>query len=343
MPKETRKAALTVIIPVYNGQKTIGRCLESLFASTLQDFDVIVVDDHSTDETVRIARSFPCVIVETAVNSRAAAARNLGAANALTPLIYFLDADILVEPDTLARTLQTLECHPDACAVMSSFQKDTVHQNFVSVYKNLLQHYTHQNANADSTSFCGGFSLIRRDVFLAAGGFDPACLFMEDVELGYRLKRAGHRIRLDRELQVTHWKYLSLAGLTQSDVFERAVPWTRIMLEKRVFRNDLNTQVHHVLSVPVSFLLLASLAAPGFWLCFTLPLGILFLGLNHGFLNFVRRERGWWFAVRAAALCWFGYLYSGAGAVIGTFEHVLRHNTEPRKTQERSSGIDGSL
>jgi GT2 family glycosyltransferase len=343
MPKETRKADLTVIIPVYNGQKTIGRCLESLFASTLQDFDVIVVDDHSTDESVRIARPFPCVIVETTVNSGAAAARNLGAANAVTRLIYFLDADILLEPDTLARTLQALESHPDACAIMSSFQKDTVHQNFVSVYKNLLQHYIHQNSNADSTSFCGGFSLIRRDVFLACGGFDPAYRFMEDVDLGYRLKSAGHRIRLDRELQVTHWKYLSLAGLIRSDVFERAAPWTRIMLEKRVFRNDLNTQVHHVLSVPVSFLLLGSLAAPPWWLWFTLPAGVLFLGLNHGFLNFVRRQRGGWFALRAAALCWFGYLYSGAGAVIGIFEHIFRRSAARYKPREQSGGIDGAL
>jgi glycosyltransferase involved in cell wall biosynthesis len=338
MRNEPRKAGLTVVIPLYNGQKTIRRCLENLFASTLESFDVIVVDDHSTDESAKIARSFPCVVLETAVNSGAAAARNLGAANARTDLIYFLDADILVRPDTLARTVQSLEDHPGVDAVMSSFQKDTVHQNFVSVYKNLLQHYIHQHANPDSTSFCGGFSLIRRDVFLAAGGFDPAYRFMEDVELGYRLRSAGHRILLDRELQVTHWKYLTLAGLVRSDVFERAVPWTRIMLDKRVFRNDLNTQVHHVLSVPVSFLLLGSLAAPVLWLWFTLPLGLLFVGLNFGFLSFVVKERGWWFASRAAALCWFGYLYSGFGAVIGTFEHFSRRAAAQPETREQSEG-----
>jgi GT2 family glycosyltransferase len=298
-----------------------------------------VVDDHSTDETVRIAQSFPCTVLETQVNSGASAARNLGAANALSPLVYFLDADILVEPDTLARTLQAFETRPGLCGMFSSFQKDTVHQNFVSVYKNLLQHYTHQTANPDSSSFCGGFSLIRRDVFLAIGGFDPAWRFMEDVELGYRLNRAGHRIWLNRDLQVTHSKYLTLKGLIRSDLFERAVPWSRIMLDKRVFRNDLNTQVHHVLSVPLSFLILAFPMFPMVWL----PLVILFLVLNRGFLNFVRRERGWWFASRAAALCWFGYLSSGAGAAIGAFQHVLRRGTASPKVQEHSGGIDESL
>ncbi len=337
MRNEPRKADLTVVIPVYNGGKTIGLCLKNLFASTLANFEVIVVDDHSTDESANIARSFPCVILETAENSGAAAARNLGAAHAQTALIYFLDADILVQPDTLARTLQSLESHPGVSAIMSSFQKDTIHQNLVSVYKNLLQHYTHQHANPDSTSFCGGFSLIRRDVFLAAGGFDPAYRFMEDVELGYRLKSAGHRILLDRELQVTHWKSLDLVGLVRSDLFERAVPWTRIMLDKRVFSNDLNTQIHHVVSVPVSFLLLASLAAPAWWLWLSLPLVVVFVGLNYGFLSFVRKERGGWFALRAAALCWFGYLYSGLGAVLGTFEHFSRRSVA-REEQEPSEG-----
>jgi GT2 family glycosyltransferase len=330
---------LTVVIPVYNGQKTIGRCLEELFASTPKNFDVIVVDDHSTDETVRIAQSFPCTVIETLVNSGASAARNLGAANALSPLIYFLDADILVEADTLDRTLQTFESRPDLCAMFSSFQKDTVHQNFVSVYKNLLQHYTHQTANPDSSSFCGGFSLIRRDVFLAVGGFDPAWRFMEDVELGYRLNRAGHRIWLNRDLQVTHSKYLTLKRLILSDLFERAVPWTRIMLDKRVFRNDLNTQMHHVLSVPLSFLILGSAMFP--MVC--LPLVILFLALNRGFLNFARRERGWWFALRAAALCWFGYLSSGAGAAIGAVQHILRRGAATQKVQEQAGGVDESL
>ncbi len=330
---------VTVVIPVFNGQKTLGRCLESLFASTLKNFDVIVVDDHSTDETVKIAQSFPCTVLETLVNSGASAARNLGAANAVSPLIYFLDADILVEPDTLARTLQAFESRPDVCGMFSSFQKDTVHQNFVSVYKNLLQHYIHQTASPDSSSFCGGFSLIRRDVFLTIGGFDPAWRFMEDVELGYRLNRAGHRIWLNRDLQVTHSKYLTLAGLIRSDLFERAVPWTRIMLDKRVFRNDLNTQVHHVLSVPVSFLILACPMFPMVWL----PLVILFLFLNRGFLNFARHERGWWFASRAAVLCWFGYLSSGAGAVIGALQHIFRRGTASQKVPEHSGGIDESL
>jgi GT2 family glycosyltransferase len=262
-------------------------------------------------------RSFPCRLVESEVNSGAGAARNLGVAHASAPLIYFLDADILIGPQTLARMIEAFKSRPDVCAIFGSFAPTTIPQNFVSAYKNLLHHYTHQTAREDANTFCGGFSSIRREVFLAAGGFDPAYRYMEDVELGYRLHRAGYRIWLRKDLQVTHAKRLTLAELIRSDLFGRAIPWTRIMLEKQIFSNDLNTQVHHVLSVPLSFLILGSLAAAPRWLWLTALLGILFVLLNRGFLSFVQKQRGWWFAFRAAMLCWFGYLYSAAGAALG--------------------------
>src|SRR4051794_7022126 len=89
---------LSLVIPVYNGQDTLARCLDGVYASTLKDIEVIVVDDRSTDRTVEIVRGFPCRLIESPVNSGAGAARNLGAANATAPLIYFLDADIVLQP-----------------------------------------------------------------------------------------------------------------------------------------------------------------------------------------------------------------------------------------------------
>lgn len=343
MQERRGTAGLTVIIPVYNGQNTIRQCLEHVYSSTLKDFEVIVVDDHSTDGTARIVCGFPCVMLRTEVNSGAAAARNLGASHASSPLMYFLDADILIEPDTLEKILEEFEKRPEVCAIFGSFQKNTLHQNFVSVYKNLLQHYTHQNSNEDSTSFCGGFSLIRRDVFLAVGGLDPAYRFLEDVELGYRLHQQGYRVRLLKNLQVTHCKRFTLAGLAKSDVFERAIPWTRIMLSKHVFRNDLNTRVHNVLSVPVSWMMLASVALPSSLRWVMAPLIVVFLILNRGFLGFVLRERGLWFASRAAALCWFGYLYSAVGAAIGASGHMKARLVGVRQGREHPDRIDETV
>src|SRR5690606_27450488 len=112
-------------------------------------------------------------------------------------------------------------------------------------------HYTHQHAQREAATFCGGFGAIRHDVFLATGGIDECPRFMEDVDLGYRLHLAGHRIRLSPGIQLTHTKRYSLRSLIRADVMQRAVPWTRVMLQRRVFRSDLNLRPNHLASTAV--------------------------------------------------------------------------------------------
>jgi glycosyltransferase involved in cell wall biosynthesis len=319
----SRAPSLTVVIAVYNGEDTIRECLEHAYASTFRDFEVIVVDDCSTDRTERIVRSFPCQFLCTPANSGPGAARNLGAGRATGRFLYFVDADILVNPDTFSQIVESFSSRPEFSAMFGSFQKNTVPEDFASVYKNLQHHYTHQTSNEEASTFCGGFGAIRREAFLEVGGFNPAWRYMEDVDLGYRLRRAGHRIWLNKNLQSTHLKRYTLAGLVRSDVVGRAIPWTRVMLEARTFQNDLNTRSHNIASVPASFLLLGLLVRPIAWAPFTLFLAIVFLALNRGFLGFCWRERRALFTARAALMCWFGYLYSAVGAGIGLL-HYLR-------------------
>jgi GT2 family glycosyltransferase len=308
---------------VFNGEDTIRECLEHVYASGFGDYEVIVVDDRSTDQTERIVRSFPCQFLSARENSGPGAARNLGAARATGRFLYFLDADVLVSPDTFAQTMEGFSSRPEYSAMFGSFEKNTGPDNFVSMYKNLLHHYTHQTSNEEASTFCGGLGAIRRDAFVEVGGFNTVWRYMEDIEIGYRLQRAGHRIWLNKRLQWSiHLKRYTLARLIQSDVVGRAIPWTRIMLETRMFRNDLNTRGHNVASVPISFLLLALLARPGAWSLLDVPLATIFLALNRGFLEFVWRERGAIFAARAALMCWFGYLYSGVGACIGLLGYL---------------------
>jgi hypothetical protein len=99
---------------------------------------------------------------------------------------------------------------------------------------------------------------VRREIFRALRGFDESKRALEDIEFGYRLHRAGYRIRLVKDLQFTHLKTYTLTSLVRSDVLNRAIPWTQLMLQHRIFRNDLNTKSNHVASVVVSFLILCA-------------------------------------------------------------------------------------
>ena len=326
-----RQVILSVIVPVRNGQDTMRGCLESLFASAYRNFEVIVVDDGSTDSTGTIVSGYPCRLLSTA-HAGPAAARNCGVEHASGDILLFLDADVTVRADSLGRVVSILDESPQIDALFGSYGKQTIPDNVVSVYKNLLHHYTHQTAQREAATFHTAFGAIRRASFHRVGGFDRRYRFLEDVELGMRLHQAGMTVVLERHLQFTHCKQYTLGSLIRSDLFGRAIPWTRLILSKRLFRNDLNTRTHNVFSVPVSLAIAAGIvalpvvgyAAGGMLAPASAALAALvlwFWWLNRQFLAFLTKERDAGFALKGALLLWFGYLYSALGLAVGTWQH----------------------
>jgi len=305
----------------------------------MRDYQLIVVDDYSSDDSGAAAIGRCDHFVRQDRNRGQAAARNRGVRFAKAGILFFLDADVLVEPGTLGQVLEAFEREPGISALFCSYQQDTLPGNFVSQFKNLQHHYTHQVSSREAATFCGGFGAIRTLVFEQLGGFDESQRAMEDVELGYRLHRAGHRIRLCPRIQLTHTKRYSLLGLVKSDVLQRAIPWTRVMLEQRVMRNDLNTKSNNIASVLVVFLMCIAPLLPWLWssallLAETMLLLILVL-LNRHFLAFLRRMRGMRFTLQAIPMIWLQYFYSGVGLVLG----VLSFGRERLKALIQSTSV----
>lgn len=118
---------VSVVIPVYNSSKTILDCLESIFNQTYQDFEVILVDDGSTDCLAYKLRIAECcwpkrVKVVHQKNQGAPSARNHGARLAKGEYLLFCDADICVLPDMFKKLLQALQHNPKASYAYSSFK-----------------------------------------------------------------------------------------------------------------------------------------------------------------------------------------------------------------------------
>jgi hypothetical protein len=131
--------------------------------------------------------------------------------------------------------------------------------DFLSQYKNLMHHFVHQRSRREACTFWSGCGAIRREVFLEHGGFDesyerPA---IEDIELGYRLFQAKRKLVLDPRIQVKHLKKWTFWGLLKSDVLDRGIPWTELILRDRRMPNDLNLQLSQRVSVALSFVLVA--------------------------------------------------------------------------------------
>lgn len=320
-----RPVMVSIIIPVYNGEKTIRDCLQAVFDSEYRHFKVILVDDNSTDKTLDNAKEFNCKVIKLSRNLGAAAARNKGVAVSHGEILFFLDSDIIIEKDTIGKIVHTFKNRPDTIALFGSYKKNTIPTNFYSVYKNLLHHYTHQTSREDAATFCAGFGAIRRSIFFELGGFDENYRCLEDIELGYRMYQVGHKIYLDKSIQVTHCKYYSLWSLIKSDVMNRAKPWTKIMLDKRIFRSDLNTKAKNIISVIIVFLMLVNfslLFIQPRWLLVLISLFIFFLALNNTFYLFVLHEKGPWFMVKTIFMNWLNYLYSGFGFFMGVLAYL---------------------
>jgi glycosyltransferase involved in cell wall biosynthesis len=330
---------VSVVIPAFNAEKTLEACLRAAFSSDYPSFEVILVNDGSTDQTARIAAQFACKQIDLAKNLGGATARNIGAKAAQGDILFFLDADITVERDTLTKVVRTFAGRPEISAMFCSYQKDTPARTFYSAYKNLVHHFTHQTAREDAATFCGGFGAIYRECFLRVGGFDETCKKIADIEFGYRFYQHGYKILINKQIQVTHLKVYSLAGLVRSDLFVRAVPWTQIMLEKRIYRNDLNTRYENLASGFITFLTLATLLwipfRPSLAIMLPVFFALLFL-LNWKFYRFVYLEKGLWFLLRAVVANWFGYVYSGLGVLIGMANYFL----QPVLTRGARPGVD---
>lgn len=333
---------ISVIVPVYNGRAFLHRCLDAVFASSYRSFEVIVVDDCSTDESGEIAMTKGVLVLTTHRNSGPAAARNLAAETAAGEILMFVDADVVVKPDTLARVAARLSEHPEFSAVFGSYDDEPAEANFLSQYKNLQHHFVHQNSGSNAFTFWSGLGAIRRDVFFKFGGFDCkkfALPSIEDIDLGFRLHKAGHQILLDRSIQAKHLKKWEIRSHLRTEIFHRALPWSKLILENQGLMNDMNLKTEDRLSAALVGLSLITvpLTLLRWELIFvTILLVFVIAVLNRKILVFFAKKKGIVFASLTFPWQLLYFFYSGVTFVLSWFLYAL-----PRLLGLKRSSPDG--
>lgn len=339
---------LSVVVPVYNDQEALGRCLGALTAACPPDVEIIVVDDASTDESAAVATRPGVRLFRLPANRGPAAARNHGAERAGGAIVLFVDSDVVVAPGVLDHVPRLLDGRPDVAAVFGSYDASPAAPGVVSRYKNLLHHFVHQSGRAEASTFWAGLGAIRRRIFEEVGGFDERRYrhpSIEDIELGYRLRRAGHRILLDRTLQGTHLKRWTFRSLVRTDVMGRAIPWSRLVLESGQPVDDLNLQRAQRLSAALVGLAAAGLVLTPFRPELAALAAVALLAevaLNRRLYAFFARRGGLAFAGAGLLLHWLYYLYSGL-AYLGVWASVRLGRATPRapRAQERADAPGG--
>ena len=344
---------VTAIIPEHNSGHNLRRCLSSLASAVPPPEEIIVVADGDTEGSWRLAEEFASRILRIPVARGPASARNLGANSAKGDILFFVDADVVILRDVIQRILAVFQKDPDLAALFGSYDDEPFEANFLSQYKNLFHHYVHQTGREEAFTFWTACGAIRRDVFLELDGFDHRYTrpSIEDIDLGYRLKRAGYRVKLIKSLQVKHLKYWGPVSLLRSDFLDRALPWAKLILKDRSLNNDLNLRYSNRLSVVLAYLLLSSLMGAVWQPVLILVAGLvalLLLILNAPLYGFFRHKRGLWFTLRAIPWHWFYYLYGGlafAMAVVQCFwTRAKSDGSFPGEDPENPSGkIQGGL
>jgi glycosyltransferase involved in cell wall biosynthesis len=330
---------LSVIVPVYNSSQELRLCLAALKQSSDEDFEVLVVDDGSSEALAPIVAPYEFRYLKLAGPLGPARARNRGAEIAKGDYVVFIDADVCVHHDTLERFAKAFAADPDLAAVLGSYDETPAQANFFSQYKNLFHHYVHQGGDGETGTFWSGCGAMRRDLFLAFGGFDEARYrrpAIEDIELGTWIKEAGYKVILDSRIQAKHLKRWTFWSLVKSDVFDRGIPWIRLMWRAGASANRLNAAPSQRLSVALAYLTLLLLPLVTVW---PLTGGIAALSvlcvvvLNRDFYGYFLKRRGVWFTLRVLPLHWLYFWYCGISVVIGTLLYFITDRRRRSATQ----------
>ena len=175
---------VSVLIPCYNAGEYLAMALDSVLAQTFGDFEIIVVDDGSSDNSCAVAEKYPEVKLVRHAHSGISATRNLAVSKASGDLIAFLDADDLWAPDKLEKQVAYLDANPDCELVF------TLAENFFDGDESEMTERQAQLLNANMDNYLAS-CCIRKTVFDRHGGFDEQRAFGEDTHWVTRLWASG--------------------------------------------------------------------------------------------------------------------------------------------------------
>jgi GT2 family glycosyltransferase len=289
--------------------------------------ELVVVDDGSTDASAAIATAAGARVVTQPANRGQAAARNAGVQATTADLLLFVDADVVVAPDVVERVRAAFAAEREMAALFGSYDDRPRAGGLVSPWRNLLHHYVHQHGATDAFTFWAGCGAVRRTAFDEVGGFDerPWRRAIEDIELGYRLRAARHRIRLDPTLHCTHLKRWTLGSMIRTDIMARALPWTRLMIERPDAGADLNLTGTQRASVALVGAGLAACVLALRWPACVWP-GLAALvavvALNRDLYAWLAARRGIGFALAGVPLHLLYFVCSGTGYALAWAGHL---------------------
>lgn len=311
----------TVIMPVYNGIGFLERSLPPLIAAAgRHSAQIILVDDGSTDATVsHVGQLAPDLVLLSSGGSALgpAQARNVGAQAAEGDLLLFVDADVIIH-DNVFELFEEVLMDEALSGAFGAYDKTPPERGYPSLYMNLRHHAYHQVPTQDAGTFWSGLGAIRREAFLGVEGFDVETYprpSIEDIDLGMRLTNAHGPLARDPRIMGKHLKHWSVRGILHTDIFCRALPWSKLMVRNPGAFGDMNVSKGEQARALLAGVLVLSIAAAALsFVPWWLPLVVFEAAYltNRKLFQVFRSGGGLPFAVAALAFHQVYYLYGAA-------------------------------
>jgi len=319
---------LSIIIPTYFAEKTLAECLSAIHASLYKNYELIVIDDASTDNTIRIAKQFVKHIVHNPTNLGKIKTRRSGLDKAKGEILINIDQDVVIKPNTFNIIVDYFKNHPEVDAITCLLSKEEPFTNFTSQYKNLYMHYYFKRLPETVHFLYGSLYAIRRTSLNQKGATIKAA---EDTEEGQIFIENGKIIALPKNLEVVHLKEYTLKSLIKNDfiipfgwaqIFLKYRGWRQLGRNKTGFAHASKEQIISLVLIP--FIIFSFLTQQ--LLLLSLPLVFLLLFfwflLNISFFYFLTKERGVFFGIQSIVFTFVDHLVMTLGILSGVVKTI---------------------
>ncbi|RGC65956.1 Poly-beta-1,6-N-acetyl-D-glucosamine synthase [Micromonospora sp. MW-13] len=316
---------VSVVVPNYNHADSLRLTLPALLAQTHPATEIVFVDDRSTDDSVAVARALGVPVLSTPRNGGPALARNLGAAHATGEVLLFVDSDVELPPDTVARAVALLAADPAAGAVCGTLDEvPLVRDSLVQECRCLQAHWWRISSLGDVSFLFTAICAMPARVFAEIGPFHEGLRQTEEVEYGERMG-ARYPIRLTDAIHGRHRDDDRLWPMLRK-VFHRSRLRMPLYVRRRRAAQGFETAARMWASVtallatavlPLPLLLGPAGALP------SAALAVAFLACDAGMYRFVLRRRGAGLLVAFVGVQWLINLAIVAGAAAGAAQWLF--------------------
>lgn len=324
---------LTVVIPAYNSKKTISQCLRAINKSNFLDFETVVIDDASTDNTVSLAKPLATWILVNTKNLGKTQSRLRGFKASKSTYIVNIDSDVVIYKNTINKINKYFDENPEIDAITGKLSKTNPYANFCSQYKTLYMNYYFDKLPKHVTFIYGSIFAVRKTV-LDELSYKYGSNYAEDTDLGQQICRLNKNILLPKKLYVKHYKYYSLISLLKNDItipyywailFFKYKGWTQLGQKKTGFAHASKEQLLSLILAPLTlmFFLFSTLLTLSIFI--STILFVSWLGINLDFFHFLYKGEKITFTIKSIVFTYLDHLVMSLGVLMGTLSYIFSY------------------